>query len=79
MRNRINPSFKGWKKAALMLPIFIIGAVMLVGLVVMLLWNGIMPEVFGLGIITVWQAIGLIILGRILFGRSKRNKKHHYA
>lgn len=79
MRNRINPSFSGWKKAAFMIPVFIIGAIMLVGLVVMLLWNGIMPEVFGLGIITIWQALGLIILGRILFGRSKRNRKHHYA
>ena len=79
MINRINPPFKGWRTAAFMIPVFIIGAVMLVGLVVMLLWNGIMPEVFGLGIITVWQALGLIILGRILFGRSKRHKRHHYA
>lgn len=83
MRNRFNPSVKRWKKAAFMIPIFIIGAVLLTGFIVMMLWNGIMPEVFGLGILSIWQAIGLFILARFLFGRSKGprswGKRHHYA
>ena len=32
------------------------------------LWNYLMPSLFGLHSITFWQAVGLIILGRLLFG-----------
>jgi len=83
MRNRFSPSVKMWRRAALLIPLFIIGAVLLTGLIVMTLWNGIMPEVFGLGILSIWQAIGLFILARFLFGRSKGSerwrRRHHYA
>jgi len=40
----------------------------LFGWVVMLLWNWLMPQIFGLGKITFWQAFGLTILGKIFFG-----------
>ena len=36
--------------------------------VVMLLWNWLMPVVFGLGAISFWQALGLLALARILLG-----------
>ncbi len=36
------------------------------GAVVMLLWNAVMPEVFGLAVITFWQAVGLLLLAHIL-------------
>ena len=42
--------------------------VALVGLVVKLLWNGLMPEIFGLPSIGYWQAVGLFVLSRVLFG-----------
>ena len=38
------------------------------GYFVMLLWNWLMPEIFGLGLINYWQAFGLIVLARILVG-----------
>ncbi|MDR1332233.1 MAG: hypothetical protein LBK07_09040 [Tannerella sp.] len=38
------------------------------GAVVMLLWNWLMPAVFGLTCINLWQALGLLALARILFG-----------
>jgi hypothetical protein len=38
------------------------------GTVVMLLWNWLLPTLFGLRSITFWQAIGLLALCRILFG-----------
>lgn len=38
------------------------------GAVVMLLWNALIPSVFGLGVINFWQALGLLALARILFG-----------
>jgi hypothetical protein len=40
----------------------------LFGAVVMWLWNWLMPVIFHLGVITYWQAVGLAILGRLLFG-----------
>ncbi|MBR2870047.1 MAG: hypothetical protein IKB98_01505 [Clostridia bacterium] len=33
----------------------------------MLLWNAIMPEIFGLGTITFWQAFGIKLLATLLF------------
>jgi hypothetical protein len=41
---------------------------LLFGYVVVWLWNWLMPELFGLKLITFWQAVGLIILARIIFG-----------
>lgn len=38
------------------------------GKVVMLLWNWLLPALFGWKLITFWQALGLLILCRILFG-----------
>jgi len=38
------------------------------GFVVMGLWNWLMPALFGLKLIGYWQALGLIILSKILFG-----------
>jgi hypothetical protein len=44
-----------------------IGFVFLFGLIVMLLWNWLMPDIFGLKRLTYWQAWGLLILCSILF------------
>jgi len=40
----------------------------LFGLVIMWLWNWLMPELFGLAEIGLLQALGLFILSRALFG-----------
>ena len=52
------------------------------GLVIMLLWNWLMPMIFGLTVITYWQGIGILALASILFGRfgggssdKKKDKK----
>ena len=58
----------------------LIGAVALAflfGYVVVWLWNWLMPELFGLKIITFWQAVGLIILARIIFGGFKHSPRDH--
>lgn len=46
------------------------GVIALAGLsaIVMLLWNLIIPDIIGLSMINFWQALGLFILARILFG-----------
>jgi hypothetical protein len=38
------------------------------GLVTMGLWNWLMPVLFGLKTIGFWQAVGLVLLSKILFG-----------
>ena len=43
------------------------------GLLIKVLWNWLMPEIFGLGTITYWQGIGLYLLGKLLFGFGKTN------
>ena len=50
----------------------------LFGAVVMWLWNWLMPVIFHLGVITYWQAVGLAILGRLLFG-SMHHGHHNRA
>ncbi len=40
----------------------------LIGFIVMSLWNGLTPTLFGLKPVTYWQAVGLLILARMLFG-----------
>jgi hypothetical protein len=46
-----------------------VGLLFLFGLVVMALWNWLMPEIFGLKTLTYWQAWGLLALSCILLGR----------
>ena len=56
----------------------------LFGEIVMHLWNWLMPAIFGLKLITFWQALGLLILARILVGglgggggpRNRRQRRH---
>lgn len=48
----------------------IIGAIVVValGLLVMSLWNALLPAIIGVKSIGFWQALGLLVLCRILFG-----------
>lgn len=48
--------------------ILVIVLFFVLGYVVMALWNWLMPPIFGLHAITYWQAYGLLILSKILFG-----------
>lgn len=50
------------------IPIAIAGFMALAGVVVMSLWNALIPVIFHLGVITFWQAVGLFVLCKILFG-----------
>jgi hypothetical protein len=49
------------------LPIAII-IILTLSLAVMLLWNALLPSLFGFSAINYLQAIGLLLLSRILFG-----------
>lgn len=45
----------------------IIAALAAFGALTMVLWNALMPALFNLPVITFWQALGLLILTRLLF------------
>lgn len=55
------------KKKLLFIPVFI-AAVFLFGAIVMWLWNAILPAVIGVKTISLWQALGILVLSKILFG-----------
>ncbi len=47
------------------------------GIVVKALWNWLMPGIFGLPAITYWQAFGLVILAKLLFGIGGGHRRPH--
>lgn len=57
----------------------IVGLIVLIGLLlalpVMLLWNWLMPMIFGLIKLTFWQALGLTWLSACLFKSSSSSNK----
>ena len=59
------------KRLIWIIPAAILGMVIFAwigGELVMYLWNGLAPTLFGLPQVTFWQALGLLALCRILFG-----------
>jgi hypothetical protein len=75
---RKNPSCDAdswWEERRMGMKIFLgflmglgfIGLIFLFGWVVMLLWNWLIPEIFGLTRISYWQGWGLLVLSSILF------------
>ena len=56
------------RKLRFFMPIGLLLIVAAFSAVVMLLWNWMIPAIFGLTTISFWQALGLFILARIFFG-----------
>jgi hypothetical protein len=59
---------KFWIKKGLMFLTFFIAAILVFGLIVMGLWNAILPAVLGVKAISFVQALGILLLSKILFG-----------
>jgi hypothetical protein len=57
--------FKAQKIAGFI--VLAIAGVFVFGIIVMLLWNALMPDIFHLPIISFWQALGLLLLAKIFF------------
>jgi hypothetical protein len=57
-----------FRKKMIFIPFLALGALALISYIVMLLWNALIPVIFHLGVISFWQALGLLILSKILFG-----------
>jgi hypothetical protein len=56
------------RKFRFLIPLFVLGLAALFALAVYGLWNGILTDVLSLKAITYWQALGILVLARILFG-----------
>jgi hypothetical protein len=56
-----------WFGKAVMILVFCTAFIMLFSFIVMSLWNGILPDVLGVKTITFWQALGILVLSKILF------------
>jgi hypothetical protein len=52
-----------------------VGLALLIGGPLWLLWNWLMPVIFGLPYITFWQAVGINLLCSILFKHSTTTNK----
>ncbi len=52
------------------------GFLLVFSALVQLLWNWLMPEIFGLKPVTYLQALGLLVLTRLLFGRVGQRRDH---
>jgi hypothetical protein len=65
-----------WAARIVKFILFAVLGVLLFGFIVMSLWNWLMPPLFGLHTLTFVQALGLLILGKILFGGFHRGGGH---
>jgi len=52
-------------------------ALAVVGGIVMVLWNWLLPKLFGVPAIGFWQALGVLLLARILLGGFHGGAAHH--
>jgi hypothetical protein len=61
-----------WKRMIFLAPLILLAMTLFIaigGEVVLQLWNWLLPPLFGWSRITFWQALGILALCRILFGR----------
>jgi hypothetical protein len=61
---------------AILVAICIAAVIGVAGWVVMSLWNWLIPALFGGPVLHFWQALGLLVLTRILVGRVGRGPGH---
>ena len=62
---------KYWVKRAVKFLMIAVVAIAVLGFVVMNLWNSILVAVLHVSVITFWQAVGIFVLDKILFGGFK--------
>ena len=71
----IHHNKRGW----IFLKIFLgLAFIAVINLVLMLLWNALLPTLFGLKSIGYLQALGLLILSKIIFSGVGRSNKHYH-
>ncbi|MFK7811026.1 MAG: hypothetical protein AB8B59_00940 [Maribacter sp.] len=77
VKGKVEKFFHGAFKVVFMILAAIV-FLLLFGYGFMLLWNWLMPDVFGLPILSYWKAVGILVMAKLLFGsfEGKGHKKH---
>jgi len=61
------------RKKFFLIPIGVAALLTIISYIVMQLWNNLLPQILHVNTITFWQAMGIFILCKILFGFGKGN------
>lgn len=64
-----------YKRRFFFIPLGVLACLAVISFVVMQLWNNLLPDILHVTTITYWQAVGLFILCKILFGFGKGGPK----
>ena len=70
---------KHWIKKAVFIPLIAVAGAVVFGGAVMHLWNSILPDLIHVGTISFWQALGILILSKILFGDGWIHRGGHWG
>lgn len=65
------------QKHLVFIPLFCIAYIAIFAACVMVLWNWLVTTIFALPAISFWQAAGLLVLCKILFGTFGAGHQHH--
>jgi hypothetical protein len=68
---------KFWMTRIVFIPLAICAALIAFSYIVMFLWNSLLPDILGVQTITFYQAAGILILSKILFGGIHSRSGHH--
>ena len=68
-----------WVVRGLKFALFAVLFIALFSFVVMSLWNWLMPALFGWRLISFWQAVGVLVLSKILFGGLRGRPGRHFS
>jgi len=68
---------KSWITWAIFIPLAVIAGLFIFGNVIMYLWNALLPNLFGISTITFWQALGILVLSKILFSGFHHDHNSH--
>ena len=71
----IHHNKRGWILLRILLGLVFVAVMTFV---LMLLWNALLPAIFGLKSISYLQALGLLILSKIIFSGVGRSHKHYH-
>ena len=69
---------RNWMARGVGIAILALIACVALGFIVMGLWNWLLPPLFGWRVITYWQALGLFILSKLLFGGLRGGHGHGF-
>ncbi|MFC0514019.1 hypothetical protein ACFFGT_07415 [Mucilaginibacter angelicae] len=64
-----------YKRRFFFIPLGVIACLAVISFIVMQLWNNLLPDILHVTAITYWQAMGIFILCKILFGFGKGGPK----